>query len=90
MAREFTKKCYRWIWVQNLNSNIGGAVLAGGHVNVIGTLLGVTTIAIITQALVLFEIDPFIVQIFLGLLILWAVGINRLRDLRLTLFSKPA
>jgi len=50
----------------------------------------VTTIAIITQALVLFEIDPFIVQIFLGLLILWAVGINRLRDLRLTLFSKPA
>ena len=79
-----------WLILSFAAPVIGGAVLAGGHVNVIGTLLGVTTIAIITQALVLFEIDPFIVQIFLGLLILWAVGINRLRDLRLTLFSKPA
>ena len=61
-------------------------MLAGGHVNVIGTLLGVTTIAIITQALVLFEIDPFIVQIFLGLLILGQlVSIDS--DLRLTLFE---
>ena len=79
-----------WLILSFAAPVIGGAVLAGGHVNVIGTLLGVTTIAIITQALVLFEIDPFIVQIFLGLLILWAVGINRLRDLQLTLFSKPA
>jgi ribose transport system permease protein len=79
-----------WLILSFAAPVIGGAVLAGGHVNVIGTLLGVTTIAIITQALVLFEIDPFIVQIFLGLLILWAVGINRLRDLRLTFFSKPA
>jgi ribose transport system permease protein len=29
----------------------------------------------------LFEIDPFIVQIVLGVLILWAVGINRLREM---------
>jgi ribose transport system permease protein len=79
-----------WLILSFAAPVIGGAVLAGGHVNVIGTLLGVTTIAIITQALVLFEIDPFIVQIFLGLLILWAVGINRLRDLRLTFFSKLA
>ena len=79
-----------WLILSFAAPVIGGAVLAGGHVNVIGTLLGVTTIAIITQALVLFEIDPFIVQIFLGLLILWAVGINRLRDLSFTQFSKPA
>jgi ribose transport system permease protein len=37
----------------------------------------------ITQALVLFQIDPFIVQIVLGTLILWAVGINRLREVGL-------
>lgn len=78
-----------WLILSFAAPVIGGAVLAGGHVNVIGTLLGVTTIAIITQALVLFEIDPFVVQIFLGLLILWAVGINRLRSLRFTLFRKP-
>jgi ribose transport system permease protein len=61
---------------------IGGAVLSGGHVSVPGTFFGVVIIAIITQALVLFAIDPFVVQIVLGALILWAVGINRLRELR--------
>lgn len=61
---------------------IGGAVLAGGHVSVPGTFFGVVIIAIITQALVLFAIDPFVVQIVLGGLILWAVGINRMREVR--------
>lgn len=61
---------------------IGGAVLSGGHVSVAGTFFGVVIIAIITQALVLFAIDPFVVQIVLGALILWAVGINRLREIR--------
>lgn len=61
---------------------IGGAVLAGGHVSVAGAFLGVVIIAIITQALVLFAIDPFVVQIVLGALILWAVGINRFREIR--------
>jgi ribose transport system permease protein len=62
---------------------IGGAALSGGHVSVAGTFLGVVIIAIITQALVLFEIDPFVVQIVLGGLILWAVGVNRLREIQL-------
>jgi ribose transport system permease protein len=62
---------------------IGGAVLAGGHVSVAGTFFGVVIIAIITQALVLFAIDPFVVQIVLGALILWAVGINRFREVRI-------
>lgn len=62
---------------------IGGAVLSGGHVSVAGTFFGVVIIAIITQALVLFAIDPFIVQVVLGGLILWAVGINRFRELRI-------
>ena len=61
---------------------IGGAVLAGGHVSVTARFFGVVIIAIITQALVLFAIDPFVVQIVLGGLILWAVGINRLREVR--------
>ncbi len=61
---------------------IGGAVLSGGHVSVAGTFFGVVIIAIITQALVLFAIDPFVVQIVLGALILWAVGINRFREVR--------
>lgn len=61
---------------------IGGALLAGGHISVTGTLLGVAIIAIITQALVLFQIDPFAMQIVLGALILAAVAIDRTRSWR--------
>lgn len=68
-----------WLILSFAAPVIGGAVLAGGHVSVAATLLGVVIVAIITQALVLFSIDPFLVQVVLGVLILAAVGLNRLR-----------
>jgi ribose transport system permease protein len=71
-----------WLILSFAAPVIGGAVLAGGHVSTVATLLGVIIVAIITQALVLFHIDPFLVQVVLGLLILWAVGINRWREVR--------
>lgn len=69
-----------WLILSFAAPVIGGAVLAGGHVSVTATLLGVVIVAIITQALVLFSIDPFLVQVVLGVLILAAVGLNRLRS----------
>ncbi len=72
-----------WLILSFAAPVIGGAVLAGGHVSVAATLLGVVIVAIITQALVLFSIDPFLVQVVLGVLILAAVGLNRLREARL-------
>ena len=72
-----------WLILSFAAPVIGGAVLSGGHVSVSGTVLGVVIVAIITQALVLFEIDPFLVQVVLGALILWAVGINRFREVRI-------
>jgi ribose transport system permease protein len=72
-----------WLILSFAAPVIGGAILAGGHVSVAGTMLGVVIVAIITQALVLFNIDPFLVQVVLGVLILWAVGINRFREVRL-------
>jgi len=77
-----------WLILSFAAPVIGGAVLAGGHVSVMATLLGVVIVAIITQALVLFNIDPFLVQVVLGVLILWAVGINRLREARLQKSAK--
>ncbi len=62
---------------------IGGAVLTGGHLSVVGTCLGVLVVALINQALVLLAVDPFYVQVLLGLLILGAVVLNRLREARL-------
>jgi ribose transport system permease protein len=71
-----------WLLLSFAAPVIGGAVLAGGHVSVGATLWGVVLVAIITQALVLFQIDPYLVQAVLGALILWAVGSNRLRETR--------
>ncbi len=72
-----------WLILSFAAPVIGGAVLAGGHVSVAATVLGVAIVAIITQALVLFRIDPYLVQVVLGALILWAVGVNRWREVRL-------
>lgn len=71
-----------WLILSFAAPVIGGAILTGGKVSVAGTFLGVAIVAIITQVLVLFSIDPFLVQVVLGGLILWAVGINRLREVR--------
>jgi ribose transport system permease protein len=57
-------------------------MLSGGHVSVAGTVSGVALVALITQALVLFQVDPYYVQFLLGLLILAAVGASRLRSVR--------
>ena len=71
-----------WLILSFAAPVIGGAALSGGHVSVFGTFFGVVIVAIITQALVIFRIDPFFVQVVLGLLILGAVGVNRLREVR--------
>ncbi len=71
-----------WLILSFAAPVIGGAILTGGKVSVAGTFLGVAIVAIITQVLVLFSIDPFLVQVVLGGLILWAVGVNRLREVR--------
>jgi ribose transport system permease protein len=71
-----------WLIVSFAAPIIGGAVLTGGHVSVIGTLLGVVVIALINNGLVLMRIDPYWVQFLLGGLILAAVGVNRWREVQ--------
>lgn len=71
-----------WLILSFAAPIIGGALLTGGRVSVGGTCCGVAIVAIITQVLVLFNIDPYLVQVVLGALILWAVGVNRLREVR--------
>lgn len=62
---------------------IGGALLSGGHASVSGTIAGVALVALIMQALVLFRVDPYYVQLLLGILILGAVGLARVRSTRM-------
>lgn len=69
-----------WLIISFAAPVIGGAVLAGGHVSVGGTCLGVAVVVLINNALVLLNVDPFAVQLLLGLLILAAVALNRFRE----------
>ncbi|MGF1626774.1 MAG: ABC transporter permease [Alphaproteobacteria bacterium] len=71
-----------WLIVSFAAPVIGGAILTGGHVSVTGTCLGVLIVTLITNALVLLEVDPFLVQLLLGAMILAAVWLNRYRDVR--------
>jgi ribose transport system permease protein len=57
---------------------IGGVALTGGSVSLRGTVLAAFLIAIINNALVHLQVDPYYVQFLVGLLILAAVGLNRL------------
>ena len=57
---------------------IGGVALSGGSVSLRGTVLAAFLISIINNALVHLQVDPYYVQFFLGLLVLGAVGLNRL------------
>ena len=58
--------------------------------SVFGTLLGVVIVADHHPGAGDFHIDPFLVQVVLGLLILWAVGVNRLREVRVTRAEEDA
>lgn len=79
-----------WLILSFAAPIIGGAVLTGGHVSVIGTLLGVAMITLINNALVLWQIDPYWVQLLLGALILGAVFLNRYREVRAERQAAPA
>jgi ribose transport system permease protein len=68
-----------WLLASFAAPVIGGAVLSGGHVSVIGTVIAVVLIVLIENGLVLARTDPYYIQFCLGCLILAAVGFNRWR-----------
>ena len=71
-----------WLLASFAAPVIGGAILLGGHIPVIGTILGVLVIILIENLLVLYGVDPQYNEFFVGALILLAVGFNHWRSLR--------
>jgi len=61
---------------------IGGAVLAGGHVSVVGTMIAVVMILLLENGLFIARTNPYYMDFFLGLLILAAVAFNRWRTIQ--------
>ena len=58
---------------------IGGASLAGGRGAVTGTLLGTVLMVLITNAGTAFQIDPYILDVTTGVLIIFAVAMDMIK-----------
>lgn len=61
---------------------IGGARMEGGRVNLIGALLGGWLLAMVTNVVVHLKVDVYVVEFIRGIIILLAVGLDRIRALR--------
>jgi ribose transport system permease protein len=68
---------------------IGGTAITGGGVSVFGTVLGGLLIASITNGVLLLNVSNFFVNFFLGIVLLLAVGLDRLRKVYAERTSLP-
>ncbi len=68
-----------WLLLSFAIPIIGGTSLAGGATSIFGVVLGGILLTVIRNGLVLIRVDPFWEQFFIGLLVLIAVGIDRIR-----------
>src|SRR4029077_10894515 len=67
-----------WELIAIAMSVIGGTLLTGGYGSVLGTVLGAVMYALVTAGLLLIGLQGYWVNIFLGIVVLVAVLINRL------------
>jgi ribose transport system permease protein len=68
-----------WLLPAFLAPVLGGTLLTGGTVSVSGTVLGALLITVLSSGLLQLKIGEFWVQTFLGLILLAAVTLDRLR-----------
>ena len=68
-----------WLLPAFLAPVLGGTLLTGGMVSVTGTFLGATLVTVLSNGLLQLRVGEFWVQAFLGLILLAAVGIDRVR-----------
>jgi ribose transport system permease protein len=70
-----------WLLPSFLAPVLGGTLLAGGMVSVIGTMLGALLVTTIRSGLLILQVGNFWLQLFLGLVLLLAVLLDRYRGL---------
>ena len=67
-----------WLLASFVSPAIGGTLLSGGLVSVPGTILGGVLLATMSSGLLLMSIDNFWLSVVLGVVLLVAVGLDRL------------
>jgi ribose transport system permease protein len=70
-----------WLLPAFLAPVLGGTLLTGGVISVVGTALGAAMVTIITNGLLQLQVGEFWVQMFLGLILLAAVLLDRARGI---------
>ncbi len=70
-----------WLLPSFLGPVIGGTLLSGGFVSVVGTALGALLVTTIRSGLLVLQIGSFWLDFFLGVILLFAVLIDRYRSL---------
>lgn len=68
-----------WLLPSFLAPVLGGTALAGGMVSVIGTMLGAALVSTIRSGLLVLQVGNFWLQLFLGVILLSAVLLERYR-----------
>jgi ribose transport system permease protein len=68
-----------WLLPAFLAPVLGGTLLTGGAVSVTGTILGAALVTVLTNGLLQLQVGEFWVQAVLGVILLLAVGLDRLR-----------
>jgi ribose transport system permease protein len=71
-----------WLLPSFLAPVLGGTLLSGGYVSVVGTILGALLVTTIRSGLLVMQIGNFWLQLFLGLILLFAVMLDRYRSFR--------
>jgi ribose transport system permease protein len=68
-----------WLLPSFLGPVLGGTLLSGGSVSVIGTVLGAMLVTTLRSGLLVLQIGSYWLQLFLGLILLFAVLVDRYR-----------
>jgi ribose transport system permease protein len=76
-----------WLLPSFLGPVLGGTLLSGGAVSVVGTMLGALLVTTIRSGLLVLQIGNFWLQLFLGIILLLAVLIDRYRGVLVARWS---
>jgi ribose/xylose/arabinose/galactoside ABC-type transport system permease subunit len=68
-----------WLLPSFLGPVLGGTLLSGGAVSVISTMLGAALVTTIRSGLLVMQVGNFWLQLFLGVILLLAVFVDRYR-----------
>ena len=69
-----------WLLPAFLAPVIGGTLLSGGKLSVFGTMLGAVLVTLLTNGLYLLDVGEFWIRFFLGIILLFAVLLDKTRE----------